>query len=159
MSLKIEPGLYRTTKYLPGFEAQVGPDQLILIRDDGQFAPASVLLPNSNVHNQWRFAMPGIRVPETASEWLTSLKSLPHEGFYRLKEEMDFGEGGKWLVGAILQLGYNRRGEPLLFIARRRTPLAENDLFFEKSGIKFEDTIFDKLDPLAWHEEKDPTQN
>lgn len=159
MPLNLEPGIYRTTKYLPGHEAQVGPDQIVLVRTDAQFAPASVLLPSSNVHNQWRFSMPGIRVPESASDWASSLVRLPHEGFYRLNEEMDFGEGGKWLVGAILQLGYNRRGEPLLFIARRRTPLAENDLFFSKQGIKVDDSFFRRLDPLAWHEEPDPTQN
>ena len=62
MSFKYEPGIYRTSKYLPGFEAQIGPDQLVLIRTDGEFAPASVLLPVTNTNNQWRFQMPGVKI-------------------------------------------------------------------------------------------------
>ena len=80
---------------------------------------------------------------------------LPHEGFYHLKKEMVFRENNKWLEGAIVQLGYNRRGEALLFIAKRRKPLVENDLFFESQGIKVDDEWLDQLDALAWHEPPD----
>jgi hypothetical protein len=154
MAIQFEPGIYRTTKYLPGQEALVGPDQLILIRTDGEFAPASVLLPVSNTHNQWRFQMPGVKVPPTSLNWGQTLVKLPHEGFYRLKREHTFGDSGKWIKNAIVQLGYTRKGEPILFIAQRRSPLANNELWFSDKGVRVE---FDELDAmveaLAWFQE------
>ncbi|MBK6923245.1 MAG: hypothetical protein IPH07_38000 [Deltaproteobacteria bacterium] len=154
MAFKYEPGIYKTSKYLPGFEAQVGPDQLVLIRTDGEFAPASVLLPATNTHNQWRFQMPGIKVPANSLNWGETLVKLPHEGFYRLQREFTFGDTGKWIKNAIVQLGYNKKAEPILFIAQRRAPLANNELWFSNNGVKVE---FDELDglvePLAWYQE------
>jgi hypothetical protein len=153
---EFEPGIYKTTKYLPGQEAQVGPDLMVLIRTDGEFAPASVLLPNNNTNNQWFFSMPGIKVPSTSFGWASTLKKLPHEGFYRLKREMTFGDDAKWLVNGIVQLGYNRQGDPILFIATRRNPLTSNSLWFSDKGVKVElDEIHDICEPLAWAQEPD----
>ncbi len=163
MAFEYQPGIYRTTKYLPGQEAQVGPDQLVLIRTDGEFAPASVLLPVSNTNNQWRFGMPGVKVPATSLNWGESLEKLPHEGFYRLKDEFTFGDKGKWIKNAIVQLGYTRKGEPILFIAQRRTPLTSNDLWFSDKGVKVElDQLDSMVEPLAWFQEpekKDGEEN
>ena len=126
MAFQYQPGIYKTTKFLPGHEATVAPNMLVLIRTDAEFAPASVLLPVSNVQNQWRFQMPGVRVPASSFGWGDSLIKLPHEGFYRLKEQLTFGDSGRWLVNAIVQLGYTKGGDPILFIAQRRNPLASN---------------------------------
>lgn len=154
MAIELEPGIYRTSEYLPGHEAQVGPDQLILIRTDGEFAPASVLLPVNNIHNQWRFQMPGIKIPDTAKSWADSLIKLKHEGFYRLLNEFTFGDKGKWIENAIVQLGYTRKAEPILFIAQRRAPLTGNELWFSDRGVKIEDqNVDDILAPLAWYQE------
>lgn len=154
MAFKYEPGIYKTSKYLPGFEAQVGPDQLVLIRTDGEFAPASVLLPVNNNHNQWRFQMPGIKIPPTSLNWGETLAKLPHEGFYRLRREFAFGDSGKWIQNAIIQLGYTRRGEPILFIAQRRAPLTNNELWFSDKGVKLDlDKVDELLEPLAWYQE------
>ncbi|MFO0634534.1 MAG: hypothetical protein U0168_16950 [Nannocystaceae bacterium] len=154
MAFKYEPGIYKTTKYLPGAEAQVGPDQLILIRTDGEFAPASVLLPVTNTHNQWRFQMPGIKIPSNSLNWGETLEKLPHEGFYRLKREFTFGDTGRWIQNAIVQLGYNRKGEPILFIAQRRAPLTNNELWFSNNGVKVEaDELDDLVEALAWYQE------
>ena len=154
MAFEYEPGIYKTNEYLPGNEAQVGPDQLVLIRTDGEFAPASVLLPVNNVHNQWRFQMPGIKIPATSLSWGESLSKLPHEGFYRLREEFTFGEKGKWIENAIVQLGYTRKAEPILFIAQRRAPLTNNELWFSDRGVKIElDQVPTMLEPLAWYQE------
>ncbi len=163
MAFKYEPGIYRTSKYLPGFEAQVGPDQLVLIRTDGDFAPASVLLPVTNTHNQWRFQMPGIKIPANSLNWGDTLTKLQHEGFYRLKREFAFGDSGKWIQNAIVQLGYSRKGEPIMFIAQRRAPLTNNELWFSDKGVKIEPDKLDELiEPLAWYQEpekKDPKNN
>jgi len=156
MAFTYEPGIYKATKYLPGQEAQVGPDTLILIRTDGEFAPASVLLPVSNTNNQWRFQMPGIKIPATSLNWGESLVKLKHEGFFRLTREYTFGKEGKWIKNAIVQLGYTRRAEPILFIAQRRTPLTSNELWFSDKGVKIEDADIDLdelLEPLAWFQE------
>lgn len=154
MAVTLEPGIYRTSEYLPGHEAQVGPDQLVLVRTDGEFAPASVLLPVNNIHNQWRFQMPGIKIPETAKSWTESLGKLKHEGFYRLTREFTFGDKGKWIENAIVQLGYTRKAEPILFIAQRRSPLTNNELWFSDRGVKIEaDQVDELLQPLAWYQE------
>lgn len=154
MAFEYEPGIYKTTKYLPGNEAQVGPDQLILIRTDGDFAPASVLLPVANTNNQWRFQMPGVKVPAASLNWGETLVKLPHEGFYRLTREFTFGDKGKWIENAIVQLGYTRKGEPILFIAQRRSPLTSNELWFSDKGVKIElEQVDEMLQPLAWYQE------
>ncbi|MCA9689111.1 MAG: hypothetical protein KC636_05835 [Myxococcales bacterium] len=152
--MDLQPGIYKTTQFLPKHEATIGPDQLVLIRTDGEFAPASVLLPVQNLNNQWRFQMPGVKVPTTARTWGDSLIKLPHEGFYRLTREFTFGDTGRWLKNAIVQLGYTRAAEPILFIAQRRSPLVANDLFFSDKGVKMElDQIEGMIEPLAWYQE------
>lgn len=157
MAFQYEPGIYKTTKFLPEHEATVAPNMLILIRTDAEFAPASVLLPVNNLHNQWRFQMPGVKVPKVSYGWGESLIKLPHEGFYRLTREFSFGDGGKWLVNAVVQLGYTRAGEPILFIAQRRTPLTSNELFFSDKGVKIElkDITGNRpmIEALAWYQE------
>ncbi|MCA9683658.1 MAG: hypothetical protein KC431_29735 [Myxococcales bacterium] len=154
MAFEYKPGIYKTTKFLPGNEAEIGPGELVLIRTDGEFAPASVLKPVANRHNQWQFQMPGLKIPQNSLNWGDTLVKLPHEGFYRLLREMTFDGGGRWLVNAIVQLGYTRKGEPILFIAQRRSPLSSNDLYFSDKGVKVEMDGLDQLiEPLAWYQE------
>ena len=152
--MAFEPGIYKTTKYLPGYEAQVVPNRLVLIRTDGDFAPASVLLPVMNENNQWRFQMPGMKIPATSLNWAESLENIPHEGFYRLLDEFTFGDQGRWLKNAIIQLGYTREADPILFIAQRRSPLVSNDLWFSDKGVKVSmEEARKMLEPLAWYQE------
>jgi len=159
MAFEYEPGLYKTNEYLPGHEAQVGPEQLVLIRTDAEFAPASVLLPVNNLNNQWRFQMPGIKVPPTSQSWGQSLTKLKHEGFFRLTRQFAFGDKGRWIENAIVQLGYTRKGEPILFIAQRRNPLTSNELWFSDKGVKVEPSELEELlSPLAWFQEPDKSK-
>ncbi|MBC8073715.1 MAG: hypothetical protein IAG13_35670, partial [Deltaproteobacteria bacterium] len=45
---------------------------------------------------------------------------------------------------------------PILFIAQRRTPLTNNELWFSDKGVKIEpDKLGDLLEPLAWYQEPD----
>ena len=160
MAFQYQPGIYKTTKFLPGHEATVAPNMLVLIRTDAEFAPASVLLPVSNVQNQWRFQMPGVRVPASSFGWGDSLIKLPHEGFYRLTQEFTFGENGRWLKNAIVQLGYTRGGDPILFIAQRRSPLVSNDLFFSDKGVKVELAQLNAMtEALTWYQEPEKKAN
>jgi len=159
MAFEYAPGIYKTTKYLPGHEATVSPGLLVLIRTDGEFAPASVLLSAQNIHNQWRFAIPGVKVPYASFEWGSTLVKLPHEGFYRLTTELTFGEGGRWVKNAVVQLGYTRTADPIVFIAQRRNPLVSNDLFFSDKGIKLEVSQLETLEPLSWYQEPEPVKH
>ena len=160
MAFQYQAGIYKTTKFLPGHEATVAPNMLILIRTDAEFAPASVLLPVNNVQNQWRFQMPGVKIPASSFGWGESLIKLPHEGFYRLTREFSFGESGRWLKNAIVQLGYTRGGDPILFIAQRRSPLVSNDLFFSDKGVKVELAELEKMsESLTWYQEPDKKVN
>jgi hypothetical protein len=154
MAFDYKPGIYKTTKFLPGHESAVARDQLVLIRTDGEFAPASVLSPVSNRFNQWQFQMPGVKIPSNSLNWGDTLIKLPHEGFYRLLKERTFEGGGKWLVNAIVQLGYTRNAEPILFIAQRRSPLTNNDLYFSDKGVKVElSELNGMIESLTWYQE------
>jgi len=159
MAFQYQPGIFKTTKFLPEHEATVAPNLLILIRTDAEFAPASVLLPVQNIHNQWRFQMPGVKVPKVDYGWGSSLVKLPHEGFYRLTREFKFGDNGRWLPNAIVQLGYTRGAEPILFIAQRRNPLVANDLFFSDKGVKVEMSDITgsnaMIEALTWFQEQE----
>ena len=75
MAFEYKPGIYKTTKFLPGHEAEIGPGELVLIRTDGEFAPASVLKPVSNRNNQWQFQMPGIKIPSNSLNKISSSAS------------------------------------------------------------------------------------
>lgn len=155
MANEIQPGIYKTTKYLPGFEADVEPGRLVLIRTDGEFAPASVLMPVRNENNQWHFSMPGYKIPAASMNWADTLVKLRHEGFYRLLKEFKFGDGGYYAPNAIVQLGYTPQADPILFIARRRAPLVSNDLNFSDKGVKITlEQVEELLEPLAWLQEK-----
>jgi hypothetical protein len=154
MAFTYQPGIYKTTKFLPGQEAEISPNLLVLIRTDGDFAPASVLKPVRNENNTWRFAMPGVKIPANSLNWGETLEKIPHEGFYRLTREYSFGKEGRWLKNAIVQLGYTKAAEPILFIAQRRHPLVANDLFFTDKGVKMTlEEIKDLIEPLAWYQE------
>lgn len=152
---EFQPGIYLTTKFLPGQEANIAPNMLVLIRTDGEFGPASVLKTVGNEHNQWKFGMPGVKLDGSEGQaWFDSLTKVPHEGFYRLKREFNYGDGGRWVENAMVQLGYTNAAEPILFIAQRRSPLLSNDLWFSDKGVKVPlADLDDLLEPLSWYQE------
>ena len=158
MDFQYQPGIYKTTQAFPGHESQIPANLLILIRTDGEFAPASVLVPVRNLNNQWRFQLPGVKITKTTLGWGESLVKLPREGFYRLTREFSLGESGHWPPHAIVQLGYNRSADPIVFIAQRRVPLVSNDLFFSDKGVKIEIDQLASLEALAWYQEPERSQ-
>ena len=131
-SLLPDCGLYLTTKPLPGNEDKVPAGILVYFHNHSDSGLPSVLTPDHNIHNRWHFHGPAIEFRGLA--WADSLKKVPEEGFFTLRKELAF-EGGKWPKGALVQLGYTRSGDPILFIARVRAALAENDLFFSDKGV------------------------
>jgi len=149
-----ECGLYRATKSLPGHEEQVPANTLVYFHNhSSNNGPLpSVIPPDHNVHNRWHFhaetAIENVRSPS----WVDSLEKMPNQDFYTLRRELPF-DGGSWPKGSIVQLGYTRAAEPILFIARVRTSLAENDLFFSDKGVGIKREQLSLLEPAVIYSE------
>jgi hypothetical protein len=147
-------GLYRATKALPGHEDAVQSGTLVYFHNhSSNNGPLpSVIPPDHNVHNRWHFhaetAIDNIRSPS----WVESLEKVPEQGFYTLRRELTF-DGGSWPKGSIVQLGYTRSGDPILFIARVRATLAENDLFFSDKGVGIKRDQLSTLEPAVIYPE------
>jgi hypothetical protein len=131
-SLLPECGLYQTTKPLPGHEAEVPAGVLVYFHNHSDSGLPVVLVPDHNVHNRWHFH--GAGIPFRGLSWADSLTKLPAEGFYILRRALTF-DGGEWPSATLVQLGYTKSGDPILFIAQTRAELAENDLFFSDRGL------------------------
>lgn len=107
---------------------------------------ADVYLPERSEHNRWRFPGPPIVVHDAA--WLGSLLPLRPQGHYSLAREVRF-DGGAWPARALVQLGYSRHGEPMLFLAQLRADRRDNTLVFGDAGVRIDDADLDGLDPLT----------
>jgi hypothetical protein len=149
-----ECGLYRATKALPGNEEKVPAGTLVYFHNHSSSnGPLpSVIPPDHCVHNRWHFhqetAIENIRSPS----WVESLEPMPLQSFYTLRRELPF-DGGSWPKGSIVQLGYTRSADPILFIARVRTSLAENDLFFSDKGVGIKRDQLSILEPAVVYAE------
>jgi hypothetical protein len=72
-----------------------------------------------------------------------------------LRKALSF-DGGEWPKGALLQLGYTKAGDPILFIGQVRAELAENDLFFSDRGVSVTREQLAMLEPLQIFAEPTP---
>jgi hypothetical protein len=125
-------GLYRTTKPLPGHEAELPAGMLVYFHNHSDSGLPVVIVPEHNIMNRWHFH--GAGIPFRGLAWADSLMKLPAEGFFSLRKEFAF-EGGSWPKGTLVQLGYNKSADPILFIAQVRANLEENNLFFADRGV------------------------
>jgi hypothetical protein len=138
-------GLFRTTKPLPGHEEEIPAGILVYFHNHSDSGLPVVVAPEHNVHNRWHFH--GAGIPFRGLSWADSMVQLPVEGFYMLRKALSF-EGGDWPKGALVQLGYTRNADPILFIAQARAQLEENDLFFSNSGVGITREQLAMLEPL-----------
>ena len=149
-----ECGLYRATKPLPGSEEKVPAGTLVYFHNHGaNNGPLpSVIPPDHNVHNRWHFhaesAVENVRSPS----WIDSMEKVPEQGFYTLRRELPF-DGGSWPKGSIVQLGYTRTADPILFIARQRAVLNKNDLYFSDKGVGIKRDQLSILEPATIYAE------
>ncbi len=149
-----ECGLYRATKSLPGHEDAVPAGTLVYFHNhSSNNGPLpSVIPPDHNIHNRWHFhaetAIENVRSPS----WIDSLEKLPDQAFYTLRRELPF-DGGSWPKGTLVQLGYTKAAEPILFIARVRPSLAENDLYFSDKGVGIKRDQLSILEPAVIYTE------
>lgn len=134
-------GLYRTTRPLAGKEEQVPAGVLIYFHNHSQQGPPLVLLPASNSNNNWKFHERGYLVESL--DWVETLTKLPAQGLYVLRRHLHLGQN-QLPAKSLVQLGYNRTGEPILFPGRR----VDNTIDFPLRGAKFNDaSIFEALAP------------
>lgn len=138
----IPAGLYRTTTPMPGHEEAVPARVLVFVgqRTGGQ---RFVVRPGSNRKNRWFWSEPTLPLPPGG--WMWTLYALPREGFYTLPETIELERGGRWLKGAIVQLGYNDAGRGIAFIAEQHEASSDNVLTFASRGRLLEDTLLERL--------------
>jgi hypothetical protein len=138
-----DPGLYRTTKPYPGRESDIPADVIVYVGVPSNGGLPFVVRPGANRKNRWFWGEP--TMPLRAVNWAESLKRLPSEGFYVLPEEIDFDGGGRWLEGAIVQLGYNEEGRGILFVGEQRDSEERNVLVFSDRGRVIDDNLLGRL--------------
>src|ERR1700722_2785468 len=143
-------GLYRTTKPLPDHEAEVTTGLLVYFHNHSDSGLPVVIPPAHNILNRWHFHGGGI--PFRALSGADSLVKLPAEGFYMLRKPLSF-DGGEWPKAALVQLGYTRTAEALLFIGQVRSQLTENNLWFSDRGVGIARDQLALLEPLQIYAE------
>ena len=137
----ISPGLYRTTEAYPLNPETFPRGILVYVGErDGQ---TFVVVPHNNRHTRWFWQEPV--TPLTDAIWAGTLMRLPQEGYYSLPESLTFEGGGRWLENAIVQLGYNRAGEGIVFVAEMHEKADVNALLFSDRGQKISDDILNRL--------------
>ena len=117
-------GLYRTPKAYPGQEDRIPAGCLVYFHNHSDSGPLpSVLAPDHNIHNRWHFHGPAIETSAARAGSSSSRRCRPRAST-RCASELTFDEGrGKWPKGSIVQLGYTRTADPILFVATIRARL------------------------------------
>ena len=132
-------GLYRTTAPLPDHEDQVPAERLIQFHNHSEQGPPLVLLPRVNQHNRWTFRPKGFLISDLG--FIKTLKHLPAEGLYSLHKHVHIGTANVLPDNSLVQLGYNRKGDGILFVAE----FLGRTIQFADSGYRIPDELFDIL--------------
>jgi hypothetical protein len=149
-------GLYVTTTALAGHEEQFPAGLLVYFHnhdDQSDGGLPQVLAPDHNIHNRWHFHGPGVAF--RSPSWADTLVRMPLEGFYVLQRELSF-DGGSWPKATLVQLGYTRNGDAILFAAQVRSKLEENDLWFSDRGVPIARNQLSILNPVTVFQEPSP---
>lgn len=132
-------GVYRTTAPLPGKEEWVRENLLVYFHNHSQQGPPLLLLPATNGGNRWGFHDKGYLIRDP--EYVDTLVPLLEEGLYVLTEPIYLSRDEFIPEETLVQLGYNRAGDPILFLAK----FSDNQIVFPNSGLKCTLEIFDML--------------
>lgn len=138
MSATRPAGLYRTVLPLPGNEAQVPAQRLVLFHPASDSGVPAVVLPNGLTDNRWAFGNRGFAVND--ARWPETLVALPPQGFYTLKTDLTLTETVKLPAGVLVQLGYTQQGDGVLFPGYL---IPGNTIQFEKTGARVSDLQLD----------------
>lgn len=137
-----DAGLYRTTQPLPGHE-DAFPAGVLVYVGQSDSGVKFVVRPADNRRNRWFWRDP--TTPLRSPTWAKTLKALPSEGFYTLPEAISFDGGGRWLKNAIVELGYNEKGQGILFVGEWKEDGTDNVLTFSDRGLLIEDALLSRL--------------
>ncbi len=143
---KLPPcGLYKTGIALPESEdnEEIPAGHLIMFHNHSNKGIPFLQMPKENINNFWYFHEygPGIK----NQEFIDALIPLREQGLYYLNTPLETDDA--WYSElTLVQLGYNLRAEPILFIAE---PLPDqNGFYFKETGYGFEDLdVFRILSP------------
>ncbi len=103
-----------------------------------------VILPESNTNNVWKFSNKGFLVSDKA--FIEGLQPLKPEGLYRFNAHFHPNENEVVNENALVQLGYNGSGEPIVFFPKKDA--GSNTLEFPDSGMRIPPKIYELLEPL-----------
>ncbi len=137
-------GLYVTTQPFESAPESIPAGRLIKFHNHSSEGTATIALPANNQHNRWSFGPETIAVD--SPEFLASLRALKAEGLWRLREHFHPNAGQVVRKNAVVQLGYNRAAEPILFFP---IPIdGANAYGFGDRGTRIPQAIYDLLEPL-----------
>lgn len=139
-----KPGLYRTTQPYPGLEDQLPAATLVYVGQRPDEELPFVVRPGQNFRNEWYWSEPTLTL--RSPTWAKTLVALPAEGFYVLPVDFAPAEGIRWPRNAIVQLGYNARGQGILFLAERHANEERNVLSFSERGVGVDDAFMRRLE-------------
>ena len=142
-TIDIRPGLYRSTRPYPGREEELPADALLYVGRPNNGGFPFVVRPHRNRNNRWFWREPTFPLDDPA--WAKTLFALRNEGFYTLPRTLKLDGGGRWIENAIVQLGYNRRGRPILFVGEHHDREPRNVLVFSDRGVSIDDTLLAEL--------------
>jgi hypothetical protein len=138
-------GLYRTGQSLSGHDEHVGEGRLVYFHNHSEQGPPLVLTPHANSHNRWQFHDRGFLVEDEA--FLDALIALKPEGFYINTEHLHISREEIIPPHSLLQLGYNREADSILFVAR----FEGNTISFPSEGYSFSSPDIQKvLEPAGF---------
>ncbi len=135
-------GLYKTTQALPGKEQWVRENLLVYFHNHSQQGPPLLLLPASNAHNRWSFHEKGYLIREPS--FVSTLTPLKPEGLYVLREPIYLSRDEFIPEQTLMQLGYTRSADPILFLAE----FTDNTIGFPSNGLKCTTEIFGMLEDV-----------
>lgn len=141
-------GLYRTSVALEGKEQWVPEGVLVMFHNHSNQGPPLVLMPRDNKDNRWVFHEKGYLVDtDNAEEFLDGLVPLPRQGYYVIARHLHVGDAGILGERTLIQIGYNREGEPIVFPAR----FEGNGFRFPEKGYLFKDLgIFEHVEEAGF---------
>jgi hypothetical protein len=139
-----DPGLYRTTEPMPGHEQEFPSNVLVYLGKPSNGAVKFVTRPGRNHNNRWYWGEP--TTPLRSPSWANTLLALRSEGFYTLPDRIELEGGGYWLKNAIVQLGYNERGQGIIFVGQRKEDGEQNVLTFGDRGLLISDEMLNRLE-------------
>ncbi|MDA3862737.1 MAG: hypothetical protein PF689_02605 [Deltaproteobacteria bacterium] len=143
-------GLYRTTKEMP--EA-IPAGTLVFYHNHGNPGPG--IYPVQDwAHNKAVFAKQGVTIPDEV--WADSMKPLKAQGFYVVASPFHCCENKcmEFEQNTLVQLGYNGKGEPILFIPEWNL----NGVSLPEKGNLVDEEKLEKLIPVKLNNNFDNSQ-